>query len=131
MTDDSLKAVRHVQEMQVIDGKDYEGIKEAVFKYGGVESSLYSTIRSSQGSSVYYNQNTSAYCYIGTEKPNHDVVIIGWDDNYSRSISILRWRETVRLSARTAGEMDLEKTEFSMCPTTIRILARIMWHIRG
>ncbi len=40
MTDDSLKAVRHVQEMQVIDGKDYEGIKEAVFKYGGVESSL-------------------------------------------------------------------------------------------
>ena len=85
MTDDSLKAVRHVQEMQVIDGKDYEGIKEAVFKYGGVESSLYSTIRSSQGSSVYYNQNTSAYCYIGTEKPNHDVVIIGWDDNYSRS----------------------------------------------
>ena len=85
MTDDSLKAVRHVQEMQVIDGKDYEGIKEAVFKYGGVESSLYSTIRSSQGSSAYYNQNTSAYCYIGTEKPNHDVVIIGWDDNYSRS----------------------------------------------
>ena len=85
MTDDSLKVVRHVQEMQVIDGKDYEGIKEAVFKYGGVESSLYSTIRSSQGSSVYYNQNTSAYCYIGTEKPNHDVVIIGWDDNYSRS----------------------------------------------
>ena len=50
MTDDSLKAVRHVQEMQVIDGKDYEGIKEAVFKYGGVESSLYSTIRSSQRS---------------------------------------------------------------------------------
>ena len=85
VTDDSLKAMRHVQEMQVIDGKDYEGIKEAVFKYGGVESSLYSTIRSSQGSSVYYNQNTSAYCYIGTEKPNHDVVIIGWDDNYSRS----------------------------------------------
>lgn len=84
-TNDTLTAVRHVQEMQIIDGKDYEGIKEAVFKYGGVESSLYSTIRSSQGSSVYYNQNTSAYCYIGTEKPNHDVVIIGWDDNYPRS----------------------------------------------
>ena len=25
-----------------------------------------------------------AYCYIGTEKPNHDVVIIGWDDNYPK-----------------------------------------------
>lgn len=85
VTDDSLKAVKHVQEMQIIDGKDYEGIKEAVFKYGGVQSSLYSTIRSSQGSSVYFNQETAAYCYIGTEKPNHDIVIIGWDDNYPRS----------------------------------------------
>lgn len=84
-TDDSLSAVKHVQEMQIIDGKNYEGIKEAVFKYGGVQSSLYSTIRSSQGSSEYYNKDTSAYCYIGTEKPNHDVVIIGWDDNYPSS----------------------------------------------
>lgn len=82
VTDDSLTAVKHVQEMQIIDGKDYEGIKEAVFKYGGVQSSLYSTIRSSQGSSIYYNKDTAAYCYIGTEKPNHDVLIIGWDDNY-------------------------------------------------
>lgn len=84
-TDDTLSEVRHVQEIQIIDGKDYEGIKQAVFKYGGVESSLYSTIRSSQGSSVYYNGDTNAYCYIGTEKPNHDVVIIGWDDNYPSS----------------------------------------------
>ena len=84
-TDSSLTAVRHVQEMQIIDGKDYEGIKEAVFKYGGVESSLYSTITSTQGNTRYYNQYTNSYCYIGTEKPNHDVVIVGWDDNYPRS----------------------------------------------
>ena len=84
-TNPDLTAVKHVQEMQIIDGKDYEKIKEAVFKYGGVESSLYSTIRSSQDSSAYYNRENSAYCYIGTEKPNHDVVIIGWDDNYPSS----------------------------------------------
>ena len=84
-SDASLKAVKHVQEMQIIDGKDYEGIKEAVFKYGGGQTSLYSTIRSSQGDSQYYNKSANAYCYIGTEKPNHDVVIIGWDDNYPSS----------------------------------------------
>ena len=31
-----------------------------------------------------YNKETKAYCYMGQEKPNHDVVIIGWDDNYSK-----------------------------------------------
>lgn len=84
-TDDTLKAVKHVQEIQIIDGKDYDGIKKAVFQYGGVESSLYSSIQSSQGSSAYYNKNTNSYCYIGTKRPNHDVVIIGWDDNYPAS----------------------------------------------
>jgi hypothetical protein len=85
VSDDTLTAEKHVQEIQIIDSEDYEGIKKAVFLYGGVESSLYSTIKSSEGSSSYYNKDTSAYCYIGTEKPNHDVVIIGWDDNYSSS----------------------------------------------
>lgn len=80
----NLDAVAHVQEMRVIDGKNYEGIKEAVFKYGGVQTSLYSTIRSSQSYSQYYNREKKAYCYIGTEKPNHGVVIIGWDDNYPK-----------------------------------------------
>lgn len=83
-TDETLTAVKHVQEMQVINGKDYEKIKEAVFKYGGVQTSIYNALRSSRSKSPYYNKETNAYCYIGTAKPNHDVVIIGWDDNYPK-----------------------------------------------
>ncbi len=83
-TNDTLAPVKHVQEMQVIDGKDYEKIKEAVFKYGGVQTSIYNALRSSQSRSPYYNRQAYAYCYIGTEKPNHDVVIIGWDDSYPK-----------------------------------------------
>lgn len=81
---DDLKPVKHVQEIQIIEHKDYEKIKEAVFKYGGVQTSIYSAIRSTRVDSDYYNSVTGSYCYIGTQKANHDVLIIGWDDNYSK-----------------------------------------------
>jgi C1A family cysteine protease len=83
-TDTSLTAVKHVQEMQVCESGDQQKIKEAVFKYGGVQTSIYSTLQISDATSSYYNSDTHAYCYQGSEKSNHDVVIIGWDDSYSR-----------------------------------------------
>lgn len=83
-TDPSLTAVRHVQDMQIIDAKDLNGIKKAVFQYGGVESCIYTTLQSTGGDSPYYNREKYAYCYVGEEKPNHDIVIIGWDDNFPK-----------------------------------------------
>lgn len=79
-----LKPVCHVQDIQIIPSKDYEAIKRAVYLYGGVQSSLYTSMVTGQSDSRYYNKEQGAYCYIGTAKPNHDIVIIGWDDNYSK-----------------------------------------------
>lgn len=83
-SDNKLKAVKHVQEVQIVESKDYEAIKKMVYKYGGVQSSLYLSLRSPNGYSVFYNKKNYAYCYIGTDRPNHDIVIIGWDDNYPK-----------------------------------------------
>ena len=79
-----LSAVKHVQEAQIIESKNLTKIKEAVFKYGGVQTAIYSTLRNANSQSSFYNSVTNSYCYLGQEKPNHDVVIIGWDDNYSK-----------------------------------------------
>lgn len=80
---DGLEPVVHVQEMQLLESKNYDIIKKAIFLYGGVQSSLYVEMTNAQSTSEYYNKEKYSYCYIGPEKPNHDVVIIGWDDTYS------------------------------------------------
>ena len=81
---DGLKAVKHVQGVELVPGKDYEKIKRAVLQYGGVQSSLYTSMTNEESRSAHYNEDQYAYCYIGSEPPNHDSVIIGWDDHYSR-----------------------------------------------
>ncbi len=83
-TDKSLEARCHVQEMQIMEAGELNDIKSAVFKYGGVQTSIYTTLRGRDANGRFYNPDTFAYCYQGNEKPNHDVVIIGWDDAYSK-----------------------------------------------
>ena len=63
-TNNDLSAVKHVQEMRVIASKDISAIKDAVFKYGGVQTSFYNGLSNVYASSPYYNSETNAYCYI-------------------------------------------------------------------
>ncbi len=79
---EGLSAVKHVQEVRMPDYKDYQAVKQTVYLYGGVESSLYVDFTNSQEESDYFNREYSSYCYNGPEEPNHDIVIIGWDDTY-------------------------------------------------
>ncbi len=49
-------------------------------------------------SSMFYNPETASYCYIGVNRPNHDVVIVGWDDKYPKVILMLNWKQMELLS---------------------------------
>lgn len=83
-TDESLQAVKHLQEAVNIGSKDYDTIKRMVYMYGGVQSSFYSDIEVTNVSSQYYNMNNASYFYNGSQQANHDIVIVGWDDHYSK-----------------------------------------------
>ncbi len=83
---DNLEPIFHIQEIQIIESKNLDAIKKTIFLYGGVQSSLYLNIRDANGySSEFYDSEQASYCYFGTEKSNHDIVIIGWDDSYPAS----------------------------------------------
>ena len=84
-TNSKLKAVKHLQEAEIIDDKNLKAVKEAVYTKGGVETAIYSDMIDADSSSEYYNEETHAYYYDGSEGINHDVVIVGWDDNYSKN----------------------------------------------
>lgn len=83
-TNTELKAVRHLEEAIVMNDRNMDIIKSAIFRYGGVETSLYSQMAYVDSESVYYQTDNAAYYYDGDETPNHDVVVVGWDDNYPK-----------------------------------------------
>lgn len=81
---DGLDAEKHLQEVQFLPEGDIEAIKRAVFLVGGVQSSLYTSLQDASSESAYYRKEKAAYYYNGDEPPNHDSVIVGWDDNFPK-----------------------------------------------
>ncbi|MBC7959686.1 MAG: hypothetical protein H7X94_07455 [Vallitaleaceae bacterium] len=84
IANNNARAVKHVQEALVLPSKNYLAIKLSLLLYGGVQTSMYfdsSIIK--EGSSIF-NTETSAFYYKGNAKINHAVVIIGWDDHFSK-----------------------------------------------
>ncbi len=86
LSGNDVDEVKHVQEARFYTHNDRNDIKWAVYKYGGVSTSIYANVANSNlNSSNYYNMETNAYCYNGANGPNHEITIIGWDDNYDAS----------------------------------------------
>ena len=59
---------------------DNDLIKNALIKYGAVATSHHADFNTSS----YFNASCGAQYYYGSERVDHRVCIVGWDDNYSR-----------------------------------------------
>ncbi len=81
---EGLKPVKTVQEIRILPEGDLDAIKRSVLRWGGVQSSLFIDMKDSASISKYYQPETYAYCCPETTAPNHDVVIVGWDDDFPK-----------------------------------------------
>lgn len=81
---EGLEAAVHVQEIQILQDADTEALKQAVYEYGAVHTSLYMSRETTDVSKLYYNEIEDAYYYQEEQVENHDILILGWDDSYSR-----------------------------------------------
>lgn len=83
-TDETLEARKHLEEALILESKDYTAIKEAVYKYGAVETSIYTQMTTADSWSMYYNRDRATYYYNVEQPCNHDIIIVGWDDNFPK-----------------------------------------------
>jgi len=77
-----LTPVKHVQDTVIIppraNSTDNAQYKLAIMKYGAVvaQMCIYGD---------YYNASSYAYYFNDSESINHDICLVGWDDNYDRN----------------------------------------------
>lgn len=81
---ENTKSPKHLQEAYFLPAKDMDMIRKTIKAYGGVHTSIYWDYTDDINNSPYYNKDTYAYHYNGAKTINHDVVIVGWDDNYPK-----------------------------------------------
>ena len=71
--------VAHVTDVDWIPTANMDAVKQAIMDYG---AGTFGYDHEDAGS----NDSTGAYCYLSTSaQSNHDVTVVGWDDNYSRT----------------------------------------------
>ncbi|GAP39087.1 FG-GAP-like repeat-containing protein [Flexilinea flocculi] len=71
----------HLQNAFQVLKTDRNAVKQMIMKYGAGDLAFYSNFNTS----LSYNTNTFAYYYPDFQYANHEVSVIGWNDNFSAS----------------------------------------------
>lgn len=68
----------HLKNAYFADTSDLDAMKEMIMKYGAGDFGYYY-----DSTNAHYNSSTGGYYYNGSEYANHEVTVVGWDDNYA------------------------------------------------
>lgn len=102
---EGLTAGVHVQEMRLLEDLSGEEIRRMVWEYGPVQTSLYMDRRTTSAGKDFYRKDTFAYYYPYEEAPTHDVLILGWDDDFPKeNFKIQPEKDGAYLCQNTWGE---------------------------
>ncbi len=85
-----LPIQKHVQNVIYLpvraNATDNQAIKQAIMNYGGVDCSIFYDETSAQNETMTYNSSTHSYYLPYTPSAtNHDITLVGWNDNYAAS----------------------------------------------
>lgn len=69
--------VGHLQNVRYVNGSDTASIKRLILQYGSVSAPLCVNLKK------YYSKSTGAYYCNNNTGTNHQLTIVGWDDDYS------------------------------------------------
>ena len=82
---EGLRAALHVQEIHMLGSMPRRAVKQMIMRYGAAQSSLCLNRRRTDTDEYhYYNASTCAYFDPLMEEVDHDILILGWDDTFSR-----------------------------------------------
>lgn len=74
----------HMQNAYWINMIDTADVKNMIMNYGAVGTSYYA-YQNMNATTTYYNGTTKAFYYDGTYYTDHAILIVGWDDSFSKS----------------------------------------------
>ena len=74
----------HMQNAYWINMTDTQAVKSMIMNYGAVSTSYYAA-QNMNATTTYYNGATKAFYYDGTYYTDHAIIIVGWDDTFSKT----------------------------------------------
>ncbi len=81
---EGLSAALHVQEIRMLPEQDEAVVRQMILEHGAMQTSLYMDHDSVLPEAGCYNAEHAAYYCAEKKKNDHDVLVIGWDDDFPK-----------------------------------------------